>query len=501
MDYCDFPIGKYRASVTTHYLNELKEQGHIRSNYFYFESTQPVEEILIQSAGIDVCHQYYKDKSNNKIWIAYVGEEDGIIRIKYSKDEYPYRWQTYPFPVTFADKCGLCFNSSLQKGSGEDIGIYEFITDEYPFLYYVRDGALYICNLANNVTITAAAENVIDASMIRGPIGLDGSYDLGLIVFFIAGNDVFYKQYIRGVWYDAEVVSLFANNSEFTAIKAFRTWDFRVGLLLKNIDNELYQYITFVEGLSELINEHIEVSVAATASLTGISYSYFKNADEHIEVSVDATAGIIYGLSAIPISTTNVEDSNGNWGTTIEITMDYPCTHAVANEFILNDSNGITYSCETAVCDGNVIRLTFVDFNLASLAANVTVTYTKGTLLSPATSTNSFTVTFVPINLETPSVPAPEFSSAKNRKDEITIDVKLTQRRVYAVLKDMASHFGLAMQEYSYVPGGSLVNKTRSINSVTAYEGLYLNLDEGSMSHTTYDSDNKVIKLEVHANE
>lgn len=480
MDYCDFPRGKYRASVTTHYKDELKQDKSIQSNYFYFESTQEMEEFVFQSASVDVCHQYFQDNSKNRVWIAYIDEEDSVIRVKYSDDQMPYYWYSFQLPSTIvAEKCGLCFNSNLSTQQGNS-NVYEFLTDEYPFLYYIRENTLYVCNLNNNTTITISENSIIDASMVRGPVAINRSYNLGLIVFFIAGdNSVFYKQYINGVWYDAEVVpALGISNVAFTKIQAFRTWDFRVGVLLKNIDNELYQYVTYTEGFSNLSNDYLRVGATANVvGLTKIIYHDFKNGDEYIKVGATANGLILYGYSAISVSAENIEDSSHNWSTTVQVRFDYPNTLNTANAsmFMLTDTFDNHFVCTNVAlsADGYTLTLTFDEFNAAYRANDVTVHYTapsSGGLQSPAVQTSSFDITFVPQNLVDPG-PPPEVYTIYNNGEDMKVYIQFDLNLTNADITTLGSHFSLSLSEYSYIPEGSLVAKTRSIAAMDFYNG------------------------------
>ena len=94
--------------------------------------------------------------------------------------------------------------------------------------------------------------------------------------------------------------------------------------------------------------------------------------------------------------------------------MDYPNTDGDVREFLLRDSNGNVYACESVECDGNIIRLTFVNFNMAYSASSLTVIYTKGTLMSPVVLTDSFSITFTPTNLVSPLTPPPTVVSIYN---------------------------------------------------------------------------------------
>ena len=262
MEYCDFPIGKYRAYISSSYLDAYKTTNQVDSNIFYFESTQPTEEILIKSADVAIAHSNYGRNDTNIIWICYIGEEDNVLRVKYCEDAPPYkRWQTYHIPYIIADQCSICFNSRLENNRNN---IAEFITDEFPYICYTRNNALYLLDLISGESSLIASENVEDVSIVRGPISLDYTKDFGFIIFFLMENKVYYKQKIGNIWYDAEIVSVRnLPDVTFTRIEAFRTWDFRVGVQLIDTDGELYQIISYFEGLSNLNNENIRMGLQA----------------------------------------------------------------------------------------------------------------------------------------------------------------------------------------------------------------------------------------------
>ena len=449
MDYCDFPAGKYRALVTSFYIDAFKTSQQVASNYFYFESTQPAEELLISSIDLAIAHQYYGRKDMNVIWLCFINDE-GYLKVKYAKDEEPYIWQTYQIPFTIADKCSICFDAKIQSQNS----ISEFITDEVPWICYTRDGALYILDLTTKTSSIVVPENVVDLDMIRGPITRNDARDYGLIVFFLMENQIYYKQRINNVWYDAEVVSL-SSNETYEHLAAFRTWDYRTGVQVLNTDGELYQWITYPEGLFDM-REHVEFT------------------------DISAAIELIWGWSAFVTEVINIENS-GNYGTTLRVTFNCPNTEQGLSPsmFTLVDSNGYNYICQSCSLDSTVLTLIFDDFNRAAAADNMTLTYTKpasGGLISPAVQTDSFTETFVPTNLVLPAIDPPTFSSATNSADGMVITLVLTEDMLNTDVSSMASHFSVSDQEYTYVPGGVLETTTRTIASITKINATTLEL-------------------------
>ena len=457
----------------------------------------------ITDGDVAVCHPRYRGE-NTKIWCCYLDEGKLRVRWVYDREDITEeKWTVVHAGAPNAIACAICFDSQVVENAR---GIAEFVTgSENPLVFYVTpDGELKVIILGGAIIEeTLAAENVTDVSAVRGPSSKNGSWDLGLTVFFLMGGQLYYRQLINGVWYDAELVNLGIENETIVKIDAFNTWDYRVGVQCLTQSGKLYQLITYTEGIGVRGTNHIEMGIHIFKNLMGITY-HNKFINDHIEMGVTASSQTIYGLSAIPISVSNIEDSNENWGTTIQVVFDYPVysDNVSASMFTLVDDNGNNYLCDSfTISDGGtgrVLTLTFDDFNLAGLADDITLTYTKpssGGLMSPAVQTDSFTETFVPVNLIPPAVNPPTYASARNNNKGTKIFLYLTEPYTNVSLTGMDEHFSVGCQEYNYVPGGELENTGRSVISVNEYEGLDIDLANGSLTDTAYD--NGVIKLEV----
>jgi len=460
--YVSLRISRNRTILTDMALTEKVKVRTVNAN-------------TLDDADIAVQHPRFKGE-NTKIWVVYIHDGSLGLRWTYDREDITEtKWNVVNLGAPTATACAIAFDSEVRENAK---GYAEFVTgDGYPMVFYVDgDGALKCIILGGTIIEeTLAANNVSDVSVIRGPSSKNGSWDLGLTVFFLMGGSLFYRQLINGVWYDAEQVNLTITGETFSKIDAFVTWDYRVGVQVLTTSGKLYQIISYTEGIGVRGQEHIEFAgVSASVSLHGIeTYNVFME-DHHIEFSsVSASASLIYGLSAVPVTVENVED-DGNWGTTIEVTFDVAQTQSglSASMFTLTDSRGLHYVCASAALSSNGMKVTLVfdDFNLAEKWSDNTLTlvYTKpssGGLLSPAVQTNSFTENFTPTNLVAPLEDAPTFSSATNDTKGEKIYLTLTEVPTNNVTT-MASSFSVALQEYNYVPGGSLQNTTRSVASV-----------------------------------
>ena len=445
---------------------------------------------------IAVAHPHYK-KPDGKIWVAAIDrlEEGGtlgngqlrIISALNKQHAVEEDWIENGF-TTAAEACAIAFDSEVERDRN---GLEEFVTERTPWVFYIHEGALYGYQIDTNMLpISLAEANVTDVSAVRGPSGPHGGWNLGLTVFFLMNGGLYYRQLIDGVWYDAELVTVGPENVTYATIDAFNTWDYRVGVQVMDTNNVLYMIYSYTEGIGTRAAEHVEVKASAKVTLSGVEY-YSGQETEHIAVGAGAIVQLIYGHSVVPVSVQNVEDEDENWGTTIQILFDYP-VHSdglTAAMFTLVDSNGNNYVCNSFTISGSgtgrLLTLVFDDFNLAGLATNVTVSYTKpssGGLMSPAVQTDSFTETFVPTNLEPPIVDPPTFLSAMNNAEGTQITVYFTEEITNADVSGMTGNFSIGLHEYNYVPNGTLQDTTRTVASVAFSEGMALDLSGASMT-------------------
>ena len=466
-----------------------------------------------QYTDIDIAVAHPKfGRDDEDIWIALVDHYDtqthelgaGRLRVRHTRNKQHVgddeSWLENGFTAP-AEACAIAFDSEVIRDKN---GIEEFITERTPWVFYVDDGTLYGYQINTNMLPVSLAEaNVTDVSAVRGPSGPHGGWNLGLTVFFIMNGALYYRQLIDGTWYDAELVTAGPEGITYTSVDAFNTWDYRVGVQVMGSNGALYMIYSYTEGIGTRATEHIEVSVSANVTLSGIEY-YSTQETEHIEVGASAVVQLIYGLSVVPVSVQNVEDEEENWGTTIEVIFDYP-VHSdglTAAMFTLVDSSGNNYVCNSFNISGGgtgrKLTLTFDDFNLAGLATNVTLSYTKpasGGLMSPAVQTDSFSETFVPENLDPPQVDPPTFLSATNNAEGTQITVYFTEEITNADVSGMTGNFSIGLHEYNYVPNGTLQDTTRTVASVEPSGGTVIDLSTATLTDTDYSGG--AITLEV----
>lgn len=322
-----------------------------------------------------------------------------MLRYKGLADRYQMEdhllWYDYDIDIE-ADAFDLAFQSSAKR----DIhGQEEYVTEDCPWLFWVKDGAAYGKNLTDRensgVTVMLATANCTDISAIRAASGTYG-YDFGLVVFMLISGNLFYRQLIKGEWYDAELVTEGPEGS-YVTVNAFRTWDYRVGVQLIDTNGTMFELFSQFEGIGTRNQEHIDVAINVEKNMPLITYhnGYEK---EHLEVGNISAESAMYRTGAPDIVETynipttlidpETEEEYEDWG----IRAVYVFNRQLVKEqveaqfqcFTLVDNYGITYYPLAAELgeDGHSVTLTFTDFNNAF--ETCTAKYTPGTVQTMA---------------------------------------------------------------------------------------------------------------------
>ena len=432
-----------------------------------FLERQTVANAPITDVSIAVCHPR-RQRNNTDIFMAYIS--NGVAKVATAKHKTrmdQHEWFDTGFEEA-ATAVSIVFDGSMPKAKN---GYVEFVTEKDPWVFWVNDTVLYGRKLYSNEDPVILAEtNCTDVSAVRAMHSDVGTFDFGLVIFFILNGQLFYRQLIGGEWKDAESVSFGPSGVTWQDISAFRTWDYRIGVQAKATNGDIYELFTQFMGVGKQNVEHIKVDVKPKVNFvtTGDEDS---RSDEHIETGVSVFGARTYGLSSVPVSAYNVKDGAGNYGTTINVKLDYPVTKVTGNSanFFLVDGNANSYTCTDCQVsdDGLTLILTFIDFNLAE-GTTLTVDYVPGTIMSPATAMDAFTFTFTPTNLVAPDISIPEPIEAWNTNAEGT-DVAL--RFSQSLIGDITGNetkITVTGQTYEYVPDGELENASRTVTAVTA---------------------------------
>jgi len=395
-----------------------------------FLERQPILETdtSITDISIAVSHTEFGSE-NGIIWVAYI--ENGEVHVKYaeSRERMADYVLWFDCDIDFpADSCDIAFQATVKR----DVrGQEEYTTEDFPYLFWTKDGVAYTKNLTDRengaVTVTLAAANCTDISAVRAASGTYG-YDFGLVAFMLIAGSIYYRQLIKGEWYDAELVTAGPAECTYASISAFRTWDYRVGLQIRDTNGVMYELFSQFEGIGTRNQEHIDIDVAASSNMPKITYHNTKE-DEHMAVGNITASSVMY-LTGAPdlvdaynIATTVIDpetsEEREDWGVRAVYVFNRQLVAAQVTAqfqaFTLVDSYGIVYYPLSAVLgdDGHTVTLTFTDFNNAYETCQAK--YTPGTVQTMAgSSLVAVSKSFTPQNLTPSQIPQPEVEDIWN---------------------------------------------------------------------------------------
>jgi len=390
-------------------------------------------------------------------------------------------WADASFSETASD-VAIAFDARMISATDSTA---EYVTDEKPWVFWVKDGVLKgrILGLLGDTELANANCTKVTAIRAAG-----GAIDFGLVLFFLLNGVIYYRQLINGVWTDAEAVT-FGPSVTWDDIAAFRTWDYRIGIQGVDTDGNVYELFTQFEGLARHGSEHIDIDTEANGKMTAIQDRYGAE-QENLRLSTAASSGPYGGLYRLgPAAIVGASNSavSGNYGKKASFTFD---RHLVAAEvaaqptaFRIVDAYSHIFVAQTAAlrADGLTVDLTFLDFNGAYGACSAV--YVPGTVHTMAgVALSSLSFAWTPTGLVPPAVPAPLVSSITNT-DDFTLSVTF-DRALTGSLTGAASHFKLQISRPQYSPGGELSTVVLDVTDVTASgdDAIILSLGNGNLA-------------------
>ncbi len=163
--------------------------------------------------------------------------DDGIAKVY--KRKFPagleYPWE-YQWTLGAATDVAIEFNGVWKMNAEKEW--YYLQTEEYPYIFYVRNGNLYVQIWRNNDNATLLATGVSQISACKGwQSSIEPDLDQGLIIGYLKSGSVYYRALCcqdngSYVWEaEHEVSALGTGNMTLSVI---RTNDFRIGFLTQN---------------------------------------------------------------------------------------------------------------------------------------------------------------------------------------------------------------------------------------------------------------------------
>jgi len=163
--------------------------------------------------------------------------DDGTAKVY--KRKFPagmeYPWE-YQWTLGLAADVAIEFNGVWKMNAAKEW--YYLQTEEYPYIFYVKNGVLYVQNWNDSATAIPLASGVTQISACKGwQSSVDPDLDQGLIIGYFKGGTVYYRALCcqdngSYVWEaEHEVTTLGTGN---TTLSVIRTNDFRIGFLTQN---------------------------------------------------------------------------------------------------------------------------------------------------------------------------------------------------------------------------------------------------------------------------
>lgn len=163
--------------------------------------------------------------------------DDGTAKIY--KRKFPagleYPWE-YQWTLGAATDVAIEFNGVWKMNAEKEW--YYLQTEEYPYIFYVRNGNLYVQVWRNNDNATLLATGVSQISACKGwQSSVEPDLDQGLIIGYLKNGSVYYRALCcqengSYVWEAEHEVSTLGTGN--TTLSVIRTNDFRIGFLTQN---------------------------------------------------------------------------------------------------------------------------------------------------------------------------------------------------------------------------------------------------------------------------
>ena len=426
-----------------------------------FLERQTVLSSAVTDASIAVCHPRAR-RSNTHIYVAYIS--NGVAKVAMAGHKLKmdmHDWVDTGFEED-ATAISIAFDGTMPKVYGSEI---EFLTEQTPWVFWVNGGSLFAQKLGGE-TVILAENNCSDVSAIRAAWTQVTSFNFGLVVFFILGGSLYYRQLIDGEWTDAEMVSFGPSGAYWAGVSAFRTWDHRVGVQLKSTTGDIYELFTQFMGIGTRNTEHLEISDVRKTSHKLTKIGYLEQAtSEHLDISSVDNVAPYQGLYTLGVpslvSVGNIADESGDFGKRLLLVFDKELNNetiqASIGSFYFIDENESYYFPISIEMDktGRRALLQFVDFNNAQGVC--VMRYDPGTVVTILEETLSAqSMEFAPTGLVPNYDGLPEVAEILAENEIGTeVSIRFTER-ITDIRDGCADKFIVTINYPEYSPEGKL---------------------------------------------
>jgi len=277
--------------------------------------SEPIHEDIAPALGDVAVRQMSGDKD---LALAYaLCLDDGIATMYMRKFPagFDFKWEQQ-FVFGAASDVALEFGGTWKMNAAEEW--YYLETDEFPYIFFVRDGNLYVQYWRDDSTRALLATGVSQISACKGwQSSVDIDLDQGLIIGYLKDGAVFYRALCcqsdgSYIWEtEHEVTTLGTGN---TTLSVIRTNDFRIGFLTQNNGNMLLTLTHRNYAGMSVRPESMHINTAnARMSLPDITRKY-GSTRETAGVAALLPYGIIDTADSGELEVTGIEKLNRDEG-------------------------------------------------------------------------------------------------------------------------------------------------------------------------------------------
>jgi hypothetical protein len=383
------------------------------SSYFTVETIRTKTGIGDISIGLQRLKPYGHPSA---IYEIHIDNGIGKTAIRKYPDKRKEGWMEQ-FELGPASSVSICFDGRWIRN---DKGRWQIVTNEKPYIFYVKtDNKLYY-RLWDNEEEFLLAENVKKVKAIRGwKSSVVGTDDHGLIAAYIKNDGkVYYRNFCEQedrklIWELERQVAEFQGTA--VNLNLFITNDYRTGIIIEDNNEKVTWYITGRNwaGMAIATDKILARNDIKVNFIETTKYKIFK--EEKIVASPNITATFLYASSFNKfIEIKNLDNGEGDFGKEIIFTVLHEIYDFDARDFELKDNRDIGFLILDIVKIGNKqYKLILLNFNNAE--GEVTLRF-KG--LHGKNESDSrydeFEGTFMPINLVPIEIPIPTVEAIWN---------------------------------------------------------------------------------------
>ena len=235
--------------------------------------------------AVDVAARHRREDADcDRVYVGFVA--DGVGRVIWSPmltTGLANSWSRLSFSAEAVD-VAVAFNGTMPRKTD---GTMQFVCEEEPWIFWATPEGSCLGKKEGSALITRLAEsNCTAVSAVRAVWSRVGSFDFGLVVFMVLAGKLYYRQFLRGGWTDAEPVSFGPEGVEWADVSVRRTQDFRLVLSCRTTEGDVYELFTQFQGIGKQGTEHLELSDAAVNAAVGrIEARFGGQHSEHVQLT------------------------------------------------------------------------------------------------------------------------------------------------------------------------------------------------------------------------